>query len=319
MHPSDSPAPDANPFPHLPSDREAAGAWNTQLNAARRLIATGAYHGRLSCVLGVEKSASRRLTAMLAELRGEPSQRHAIYDPGYSPSFRTFELRPETAAHHPAGGVLHLQCPLTTPTLAAMRALGTPYVVVLRHPADQVCAYTCFTRYLRYTQLCRQLGLSPVDKPEPPEWREQRAQLSVSRFIRRALPRALSFMADWLDWHRRDDRADHPPGCVLRFEDFIADPRQQVSRVHRSLHGEGSTADRLDGAMQRFELEADTKARHDLPGVYPPGGSGRAGLFREMFDADAAEQYRRVVHGFDAFHPGAELIGEHYADWLDPR
>ncbi len=319
--PTHSPTDAPDPFPHLPRNAAEAQAWATKLEQARSLLRDGEYQGRLTCVLGVAKSASRKLTGMLAELHENPAQRRAIFAPSYSPSFRTFELRPETAAEFPDGGVLHIQAPLTTPTLAALRTLGANYVVLIRHPADQVCAYTCFTRYLHYRQTCAELSLDPQACEDPPLWQQRREALTVSHFIGQALHRALGFMADWLDWHQRDDHPPHlphPRGTVLRYEDFIADPRGQLARVHRDLHCVSPDDDRLDVAVAQFAPNADMKRRLAMPGVYPHGDTGRAELWRDFFDADTAAHYRRVAEAFAVLHPAADLLEAHYPDWQNP-
>lgn len=307
----------ADPLPHLPHDEREAAALLDAAQRARDTISRGQYDGRLTCVFGVAKSASRRFSAMLATLNDERSQRRNLARLDYASRFRAFELRPDTAVEAPAGGVMHIQSHPTPPTLAALETLGARYVILLRHPADQVSAYTCYMRYLRYRRMCAEAGLEVERGVEPPGWRDAVAEMSVAHFVEHALHRSLSLMADWLDWHGRQTPDARTRGTVARFEDFVHDPRSCLSDTYHALHGRGPDPDLMAAALPRFPRSDAERARLNLPDVYPHGDTGHSGIWRHYFDDDTAARFQRVAHAFADLHPGAARLDEHYPGWRD--
>ena len=115
---------------------------------ARHKVESGFFRDRLILATYVEKSANTLICDCIARLQAElgpdrPSPGSSYgqrRQPAWVPAFDDHALRPELVLYKPEGGVVNRMFPPSPSNLQILDWLQLKYFVILRHPADQVCA-----------------------------------------------------------------------------------------------------------------------------------------------------------------------------------
>ena len=282
-----------------------------------RKVADGYFRDRLVLATYVEKSANTticdgiaRLQAKLGPDRPAPSSSYGVrQQPAWVSKLDAHDLRPELALYKPQGGVVNRMFAPTSQNLSVLRWLDVKYFIVLRHPADQVCAL--------YTAVPEQMTEVWANNPIfAVPWRYYDGSLSRDEVIRLLITDGylfsmLKFVTDWL---RNRDPAK---SMVLRYEDFTQDKRAFFSEIARFLYGA-----ELDDALAQ-ELQAiaeDYRSRHESRGAarrYTSGYSGAVGIHDQYLSDENRKAYLSTVEDFLRVYPGADLLRQVYPDLLD--
>ncbi|MEM8782945.1 MAG: hypothetical protein AAGE65_08830 [Planctomycetota bacterium] len=263
-------------------------------------------HRRITACYGVPKSASRQTANMLARLQPEwrDTPRKAVSHLDYPGQTKEYDLLPLVGQEMPAGGVLHIQGWPNVGTLRTVRELKINLALVLRHPADQICAQESHVRHMRFRQLEAQ-GLAEDEEA----LQRELAGVTVDTLIRNGrLARNLWFMCEWLRATAALCDDSDIRVAVVRYEDVMADLPGTLRQAGDALFDPKPRQDQIAHAAECFQFHEAKLRLHANPHVYRFGSSGRVGLHRDYFDDAGLAAFREVVGHVLAIHPAAKHL-----------
>ena len=287
-------------------------------------INRGYYTDRLVFIAGMSKSGSQLVEQCIAEIKSIPQME--ITYPMYMQSMRPAgerNLRPELVHTFPQGGILRSHARATTDNLFVLNLLNLKkYVIVVRHPADQLAAAYC---YLREELQQRDQGRTMQAVGSHRSWDyHPTCMIDLSTFREDLEPEpaigcmleqgflhsSLSWIADWLRYR------DSQRSIVIRYEDFITSRVDTLNTLGQFLLGDSLS----DDVLNRCEDLVAARAKYRTPidkNIYPRGWSGEVGVSRKYFSEKVKRDYSSIVNGFLEYYPQSSLLLELYPDLLD--
>jgi len=279
----------------------------------------GYFADRLVIVAALPKSASAVIADCIAAIQSEsggvgirrPTRyMHANHDP---------DLRPELVQDFPQGGVFKHHPRATGKNLRVLDLLGVKYVILLRHPVDQLVAYYCFildkTNPLLKDAIRKDTWV--YDYMYPLNWRLFQDGVSPNETIQYMirdgyLNAILSWITDWLRFR------DVNRSLVVRYEDFMTKRRETLNNISNFLYGRELDEKTLMKCNSIAEGHA-TRKRSDADNTrkYPYGWTGKIGIWKTYFSEENKRDYLSVVKKFLDYYPNASLILEAYPNLLD--
>lgn len=287
-------------------------------------INRGFYADRLIFIAGMSKSGSQLVEQCIAEIKSIPQV--DITYPTYMLSMRPAgerNLRPELVHTYPRGGLLRSHARATTDNLFVLNLLNlNKYVIVVRHPADQLAAAYCYLREelqqrdqgrvkqavgthrsWDYHPTCI-IDLSTIRENLDPD-------LAIASMLDQGfLHSSLSWVADWLRYR------DLNRSLVIRYEDFITSRVETLNALGHFLVGHTLN----DNILARCEALVAARAKYRTPideNIYPRGWSGEVGVSHKYFSEKIKLDYTSIVNGFLEYYPQSTLLMELYPDLLD--
>ncbi len=303
---------------HLPFSLRQAISYVLVNREIDKKIKEGWYADRFVLVAALPKSASSVIGSCVAAIGGM----HRTYAP-YMVANEDSDLRPELVQNLPEGAVIkfHTQC--SGKNLKVLDLLRNKYVILLRHPADQLTAMYCqsareivdpeagvtlFGDRWSYDTICPldvRLMANAIESNRPEE--------GLTHLINDGyLHAVLTWMLDWLRFR------DAERSIVVRYEDFIADQQGFITRLTDFLTG-GQTGDEVlqqckaigdEYAVTREEKEGDKK-------LYPKGWTGQVGIWKSYFSPENRQDYQDRVKAFLKYQPKALLLMDTYPNLVD--
>ena len=298
---------------HVPST--ITSAWddlieNRKLNER---IRQRYYADRLVIVVAIPKSASSVIGSCVAEMLPASIDKTRGYA-SYMLNNRDSELRPELVRDFPNGGVLKYHTNPTGANLKVLDLLGVKYIVLLRHPIDQMVAQYCSVFGFDDVVVNNASGwiydsIIPlrVDtlSPETPDE-------SIKYLIENGyLTSALRWMIDWLRIR------DPVRSKVVRYEDFVEDRRAMLNDVSRFIKGADVDDSTFEKSVAISESYSGTRDKTN-GSLYPRGWSGKIGIWREYLSEENLNRYAHVVDGFCRNYPDSDMLISLYPSLLDP-
>jgi len=278
------------------------------------------YANKLTLVAAMTKAASKVIGASLAAVLGKTK----TFGP-YMTANEDSDLRPEMVQGLPDGAVIEYQVRCTGKNLKVIDLLGIKYVILLRHPADQLTANYCDLQRSFVMEAERFESSSkgervfydhiyPLDIVALAEaLATERPSESIDLLIRDGyLHGAMGWACDWLRF-RDPDRS-----IVLRYEDFIADQEAELTRITHFLTG----ADPGKAGLARSKRIAEEYAAKRIQQkrdhkIYERGWTGHKGAWKAYFSDANKRHYQTAVKGFLDCWPRGDLLLKVYPDLLD--
>lgn len=227
-------------------------------------------------------------------------------------------VRRELAADLPNGGWLHTHAPMTFATIDALEAMAAPYIVMIRHPLDQIAAIYChIVKHLDimkpvpgHPELVYNLPMAPVRRAlfADPE----QIDAAMAHLVRDGyLEACLRWVADWLYW--RDPQRSR----LIRYEDFIRSPSQTLWNMQALLanciaFNGNRLAQALDSIQSYRTLSYEQHAQRDT--AYPRGWTGSIGVHTAYLSPDLQSEALLIVRRFVDTYPHGHLVSEAYPE-----
>lgn len=280
-------------------------------------INDGYFKNRLVIVAALPKSASSIIGSCIATIQkasgcGAGIRNYARYMVANQDS----DLRPELVLDFPQGGVLKYHPRATGKNLKVLDLLGVKYIILLRHPVDQLVALYCH-------MINENLLEDAINKdswiPEhiyPLNWRLFQDGVDIEETIRYLinegyLNAVLSWAADWL--HFRDVNRS----LILKYEDFVVNQKDTLKNISNFLYGKDLDQKTLMKCNSIAEGLVNKRASDDNIRKYPRGWTGQVGAWKNYFSNQNKRDYISVVKKFLDYYPNASLILDVYPDLLD--
>lgn len=291
---------------------------NREMN---RRIREGWYADKLTLVAALTKSASKVFGWSLAAILG----RLKTYGP-YMTANQDSDLRPEMVQGMQDGAVIEYHVRCTGKNLKVIDLLGIKYVILLRHPADQLAANYCdlqrsFVMEAEHFETGSKgervfydhiypLDIFALGKALEFDSPSEAIGLLIKDGYLQA---TLAWACDWLRF-RDPDRS-----MVVRYEDFIADREAVLRRVARFLTDSDPSEDSLRRSDQIMEEYASKRAKQRQEhNIYPRGWTGHAGCWRSYFSEENRRDYAATVKNFLECRPQSNLLLGAYPDLMGP-
>src|SRR3990167_9119310 len=243
------------------------------------------YAEKLIFLAAIPKSASSNIGARIARISGLKRSYAS-----YMLENQTSNLNPELMMDFLNGGVLKYHFQPSSENLMIMHLLGSRYFVLLRHPADVLCAaFAHLQKELKYpdrTNDCVHILKSDALWPTALfliDLNKFKAGTSLEEglkylIIEGFLYANLTFMVEWL----------------------------RVRSKERSMAI----------TYEKFMLQLDLDQSHDLDHVslneYPYGYPGKVGAWKTFFSEEIKVLYNKTIDSFLNYYPKAELLLQVY-------
>jgi len=284
---------------------------NREINA---LTKKRHFEHRVVIVAGLPKSGSSVIGECASTIHSHGRRKsHGQYF-----NFGSIDLYPELAGRfRRAGGVQKEHIRATSNNLSVLEFLGVKYLVVMRHPADQVVA-----------TYCHLLGTKdgPVLEPMtddgyfegnfyPVHGSYVEPDVSMTSTLHHMmcegyLKVTLTWMVNWLRLRNREK------SLVVRFEDFMTNRTGTLGEMSQFLR----TVDLDEQTLMECNSVADVRPNLDATRnlrQYPNGWTGEVGVWKKYFSAENKTEYLVTVADFIDSHPDSSLLTELYPNLLD--
>lgn len=260
------------------------------------------------------KSASSLMWLVLSAIQ-EPNSRPDQSKIDGAVDYNFLPMTIEYLQSFPNGGVYKNHAPIDHHNNHFLKHTGCKYVVLVRHPADQLAALFCHQRGMfapaslnqvppeRRTPWHFSLGQIPAGPPE------NEAEVSIDQLIECGyLFKSLMWMTDWIAFR-------HPEQSrLVRYEDFIDGFENTVAHLCKFLRKTAPDADLMHYLQHVFTYETtEGRKKRDLE-KYPRGWSGRIGAWQDYFSDENVDQYNRTVNNFMSVYPQAKTLIDVYPD-----
>jgi len=281
-----------------------------------------AHSGNFFVIFSIPKSAGQALASALdlgcpAAARGKRIPVSMSTKDGLH---AVLPLRAEHLNDFPDGGWLHYHAPASFPTLQILGEFDLKYLVVVRHPADQLPAYWCHVR--------KHWAIEP---PAPikghPDWiyavpmaPHVRRYVEPSADVDEGLAHligdgylfaVLQWMADWCVY-RVPERSQ-----VVRYEDYVRERRGTLKSIAQFLAPAVSfDDDAFNTAERALDQYRDGSLGWAPDWAYPRGYTGDIGIYRQYLSPKNFDAYRCVTSTFLKSYPGADQVLELYPDLI---
>jgi hypothetical protein len=273
------------------------------------------FKDRLVIICALPKSASSVIGSCIIELSSEKGAKGRRYA-RYMLANKDSDLRPELVQDFPRGGVLKYHSRASSKNLKVIEFLGAKYVILLRHPIDQLVALYCQVLNDCYKKEAIKENCWVYDHVYPLKFSKFQTGVNMSDtfqyMIREGyLNAALSWITDWL--YLRDTENS----LVLKYEDFVISRNKTLNAISNFLNG----CDAKEDSIVKCNLIADRtvngRASFDKKRVYSRGWTGKIGIWKNYFSERNKNDYISVVEAFLKYHPKASLMLDVYPNLLD--
>ncbi|MFH1593941.1 MAG: sulfotransferase domain-containing protein [Candidatus Omnitrophota bacterium] len=301
---------------HLPFSVIAAIRDLLANKEANKKLKENYFKDRLTIIAAIPKSASSVIGSCVAEILSMVSKKSRSYAK-YMLANRDSDLRPELVKDFPKGGVLKFHTRATGKNLKVLELLGVKYIILLRHPADQIVALYCnICDYLISAEEHEKNGWVKTNVYPVPGWVFRNGvdiNESLQCLIREGyLNATLSWMVDWLRF-RNAERS-----LILKYEDFVLKTEETLNVMSNFLVGFPVSQDCakkcnviVKGAKKHTENNSSNSTK------YPRGWTGKIGIWKNYFSDTNKNDYRSTVKDFLDYYPNASLLQEVYTDLMD--
>lgn len=291
-------------------------------------IRTLYFRDRLVIFTAMPKSASSVIASCAAEMMpisetrwtGAPKYLSSLQDSDFN-----LELVKATSKGViPKGGVLKFHAHARDKNLRVLNLLGVKYIILCRHPADQLVAMYCHILSLfkiEKAMMKRPLLINDVLSehvhiyPVFSAMFEDHVSLDETlqyMICEGYLNASLTWIVDWLRFR------DPSRSLLLRYEDFIRNKEKVFTDLSRFLQDQEPDPDTL---MKSHAIAGTYKKKrtsgNDNTRKYPRGWTGKIGTCKDYFSVENNQAYRSVVEGFLNYYPGASRLLERYPNLLD--
>jgi hypothetical protein len=258
------------------------------------------------------KSCSSLMWAVLSAIqqhdnRAKPEKLQNISSNDFMPM--SLEYRQKL----PVGTVFKNHAPLEYHNNYFLKETGCKYVVLIRHPADQLVAFYCHTR-----GLFREKLQASIEQQASSEFAIGQYPLNVvtddphaaiSSLIECGyLLKSLIWIADWIAFRH------HSQSRLLRYEDIVGDFHAVVAQLCWFIRGRGPDEDLMDYLLHVFDHELSEGQKKNNLEKYPFGWTGRAGIWRDYFSEENISNYNEVINSWKKLYPPAEHVFAAYPD-----
>jgi len=228
------------------------------------------------------------------------------------------DLHPELLVHfRRVGGVHKGHYRATSKNRGLLEVLGVKYLVVVRHPADQVVAAYCHLLGSR-----EGLDIQPITDDGffegpfyPVHGSYVEPDVSMTSTLHHMicegyLKVTLTWMVNWLRLRNREK------SLVVKFEDFIGNRTETLGGMSQFLRA----VDLDEQTLMECDSVADVRPNLDATRnlrQYPNGWTGEVGVWKKYFSAENKTEYLATVGDFIDSHPDSSLLTELYPNLLD--
>jgi hypothetical protein len=228
------------------------------------------------------------------------------------------DLRPELVKDFPKGGVLKYHPRATGKNLKVLELLGIKYIIILRHPIDQMAAAYCDALNPKYLKGIHDDSGLVKDHiyPYPEQLFRNGAELDGGLnclLCDGYLTAVLTWMTDWLRFR------DRKKSLIVTYEDFILRQQTVINNLSHFLIKRDANESCLQRCAAVAGRYANKRSSSSLPDRYSRGWTGKIGVWKNYYSAENKDCYRSVVRSFLATYPHASLMLEVYPDLLDVR
>jgi len=245
------------------------------------------------------------IALILANKSGNSSNSdRASQYPSYMPLNADWDLRPELVQDFPCGGVITCHAPASGKNLRVLDLLNVKYVIVLRHPADQIVS--THEKYLN-SEIFHESQTSDKFLADPIYPLEQQALRPDSQVSERLgylitggyLSAVLSWISDWLQFR------DPKRSLVIGYEEFLADHHRLLNEISQFLDDDDLDEKTLASCNALLEEHSNNiqremkKERHTY------------------FNEDNDKSYKRVVGEYLLLQPNAKSLLKKYPELLE--
>jgi len=265
----------------------------------------------ISVIQGNTESEARRYSSVRAGT-GNGMLAHGKYMiPNWDPN-----LRPEVVIDFPQGGVLKYHMHPNSSNLKVLDLLGTKYVVVCRHPADQLVALYCHYSGRNDRESWISEGNILYDPVYPLDGSvfelEGRPEEGLRYMIEEGyLAAVLKWASTWLKV-RSQERS-----LVVRYEDFFTDQPETLRGIARFLGISEISSSTIEKCGEVADVSAFTRKTDINQEKYRKGWSGKIGVWRDYLSKSQVELYRNTITNFLQVDPNGRLLLDLYPDLLD--
>ncbi len=275
---------------------------------------------RFFVLFSIPKSGSHTLTATLSALLNPDRPKQKIPPELRFPSGldRLMPLHRDLGRIFPRGGYYATHAEASFPSLEVLNVTGAKYLILTRHPLDQLVANYC--HLAKYIDKAKTVPAHPEFFYAIPQAVYRRKYFlpgvppdeGLAHLIEEgALEASLRWMADWAAL--RDSEQSH----LSRFEDLLLEPGRTLDEICHFLRpGLPMGAEQ---AAFAFDRASDNYKSHTLSvnagTAYPRGWSGEIGIWKKYMSAENLAKYREVTGKFLHTHQFAGALEQLYPDW----
>lgn len=234
---------------------------------------------------------------------------HAKYMiPNWDPN-----LRPEVVQDFPEGGVLKYHMHPNAANLKVLNLLDAKYVIVFRHPADQLVASYCHYS----SQSDREAWMSGngilYDPVYPLAFGKKDPPNEILRYMIEDgyLAAVLKWSATWLSI-----RSEHK-STTVRYEDFFTKQQETLRKIGRFLEVDDLGDSTIEQCGEVANISAFNRKSELNLEKYQKGWSGKIGVWKDYLSNDHAEAYRATVENFLRLNSNGSLLLNLYPDLLE--
>lgn len=276
------------------------------------------FSNRLVLVAALPKSASSVIGSAIAAILGQNGREQSRGYADYMLENQTSNLRPELAKNFWEGGVLKYHTLPTGDNLAVLQLLKIRYILLFRHPADQLAAFYCDMQVsLRNLQAYYGLEESefwfnhifPVEKKYVYAGADGHACLDYL-MKRGYLYATLRFMTDWLRFRSPKQ------SLVITYEEFVAEPTRLFNNIARFLLGQDLKSGDIRAKIDTIGKSYVQHRQKEFGEAYKHGYTGKVGVWQDYFSAKNREDYLKVTRSFVEHYPEASRLLAIYPDLL---
>ncbi|OGT32190.1 MAG: hypothetical protein A3E87_05220 [Gammaproteobacteria bacterium RIFCSPHIGHO2_12_FULL_35_23] len=266
------------------------------------------YAEKLIFLAAIPKSASSNIGARIARISGLKRSYAS-----YMLENQTSNLNPELMMDFLNGGVLKYHFQPSSENLMIMHLLGSRYFVLLRHPADVLCAaFAHLQKELKYpdrTNDCVHILKSDALWPTALfliDLNKFKAGTSLEEglkylIIEGFLYANLTFMVEWLRVRSKER------SMAITYENYMLQRESFYKKIAEFLNIPFD---------EKLMLQLDLDQSHDLDHVslneYPYGYPGKVGAWKTFFSEEIKVLYNKTIDSFLNYYPKAELLLQVY-------
>lgn len=263
-------------------------------------------------IAAMPKAASSLMWLVLSAIQ-EPNNRPDPSKIRDAMGYDFLPLTPEYLETFSRGGVVKNHAPIEYHNDRFFKQTGCKYVVLVRHPADQMAALYCHIRAVRHKAF---LNHAPVERRTPWDFSlgqfptgtfDDEPEIAISRLIETGyLFKSLMWVADWATFR-------HPEQSrLLRYEDIVSDFAGMVTMLCQFIRGTPPDDDLMEYLRHVFDHEANRNDKKSDLEKYPHGWTGRVGIWSDYFSKSNIEAYNRSLERFLKAYPHAGAVTEIY-------
>ncbi len=276
-------------------------------------INKGYFKDRIVVVPALPKSASSVMGSCIAQMLPDSVTKRKNYARYMQPN-KDSNLRLEFVKDFLNGGVLKNHTRATGNNLKVLYILGVKYIILFRHPIDQLVALYCHI-----------LSNKIILEGESDSWVFDHIQPLLLRMFKDNvnmedtfqymirggyLCAALSWMVDWLHFRNTE------MSIIVRYEDFITNKNEAWNNISLFLTGSNLDEDILGrcNSIANGHAQRSTTSKKK---VYPHGWTGHIGAWKNYFSQENKKDYLSQVSGFLKFYPNASKLLDIYPNLVE--